>query len=91
MGSREMAFEYRVAITFESLGQTSSSIQRRNRIGRLIRRTSDDHAIEYRTQGINIPAGIRHCVEIGLLRCHVKKCAQRRCLFVGQAALSKVR
>ena len=86
----EVAFKNSIAIAFESLRQTGRGIQRRNRVGRFVGWTTDDHAIENRTQCIHIPSRVGYRVEIGLLGSHVEKRAERWGLFVGQTALPKV-
>jgi hypothetical protein len=55
-----------------------------------MRRSADEQRIKHRSQGINIPADVRHGFQVRLLGRHIEQRAERRLLLVREARLPKI-
>ena len=78
------------AISLEANLQVGRLVELVNRRLGAMRRTAGQHAVQKRTQAVNVPPNIGHRLQIGLLRRHVEHGPQRRRLLMRKARLPKI-
>ena len=80
----------RLPVVRQPLVQVGRPLELVHRLARAVRRAARQHAVQQRPQGVDVPAGVGHGVQIGLLGRHVEHRPQRRRLLGREPRLTEI-